>query len=116
MVVQDDLVSLGAQLVSAKIITPLDFQEIRNPYTAVNKRAAMLVQCVLDKVHMNSQLYYAFIDVLEQSFNRPWYDGILSMLQETLSSAKEQPLSGQPPLRRIGQQGVNTAYQSLNSK
>ena len=81
LTVRADLVSLGAQLVSAAIITPSQYQEIRNSCTSIDKRAADLIGYVQNKVHQNSQHYDTFIGVLMSDQSQ--YGDILAKLQET---------------------------------
>ena len=80
LTVRADLVSLGAQLVSAAIITPSQYQEI-NSCTSIDKRAADLIGYVQNKVHQNSQHYDTFIGVLMSDQSQ--YGDILAKLQET---------------------------------
>ena len=46
LAVKDNLTPLGAQLVSAEIITLDQYREIRNPHRPVNERGADLVEYV----------------------------------------------------------------------
>ena len=81
LAVKADLVSLGAELVSAGIITPSQYQETRNSYRSVDDRAANLVGYVQNKVHQNPQHYDTFIGVLMSDQSQ--YGDILAKLQET---------------------------------
>ena len=105
LAVKDNLTPLGAQLVSAEIITLDQYREIRNPHRPVNERGADLVEYVQTKVHQDPQHYHAFLDVLRSDQSK--YGSILTKLEQArLSQASErrQPVIPhvQLPLRRGG--------------
>ena len=82
------LILLGAQLVSAQLITTEQFCEIRNPQHPSEKRAADLVQLVQDKVQQNPQCYQTFIDVVKKDQSQ--YGDILEKLQQTYHAKLQQ--------------------------
>ena len=84
LVVKVDLVSLGAQLLSAAIITSSQYEEMLNSRNSINVRAAHLVGYIRDKVHQNSKHYHTFVGVLMKDQSQ--YGDILTKLQETLST------------------------------
>ena len=105
LAVKDNLTPLGAQLVSAEIITLDQYREIRNPHRPVNERGADLVEYVQTKVHQDPQHYHAFLDVLRSDQSK--YGSILTKLEQArLSVASErQPVIPQlPPQREDGDQ------------
>ena len=108
LAVKADLVSLGAQLVAVSIITPSQYQEIRNSYRPLDDRVADLVGYVQDKVHQDIRHYQTFIGVLMSDQSQ--YGDVLTKLQETLSTctsshppAAEQQ---QPPPTGVRPQGI----------
>ena len=95
--VKDNLISLGAELVSAEIITPIQYRETRNPHRPVDERGADLVEYIQNKVLQNPQHYYTFIEILWSDL--PRYDDILTKLEEArlLQESERQPMIPQPP-------------------
>ena len=95
--VKDNLTALGAQLVSAEIITPDQYKEIRNADRSVDERGADLVGYVQNKVHQNPWHYQAFLGALQSDLSQ--YRDILAKLEQArLSQASEwQPMIPQPP-------------------
>ncbi|MCG8626608.1 MAG: hypothetical protein MJE68_31985, partial [Proteobacteria bacterium] len=79
--VMDNLTPLGAQLVSAQIITPSQYREIRNPHQPVDERGADLVEYVRNKVFLNPRHYHAFIDILKRDLSQ--YGKMLAILEQT---------------------------------
>ena len=103
LTVKDNLTLLGAQLVSAQIITPDQYREIRNAQRPVNERGADLVEYVQTKVRQDPLHYYGFIGALRSDLSQ--YSSILTKLEQTrLSQASErQPMIPQlPPQREDG--------------
>ena len=98
--VKDSLISLGAQLVAAEIITPGQYREIRNTSRPVDERGADLVEYVQNKVCQNSQHYQAFLDALRSDQSQ--YGDILTILEQAMLShvSEQQPVIPQPPLPR----------------
>jgi hypothetical protein len=103
--VKQNLTPLGAQLVSAQIITPDQYEEIRNAHKTVYERGAELVGYVQNKVRQDPRYYPAFIGALLRS-DLSQYGGILRRLEQTrLSVASErQPVIPHcdPPPREGG--------------
>ena len=95
--VRDNLTPLGAELVSAEIITPSQYREIRNPHRPVDERGADLVEYVQNKVLQNPQHYYAFIEILWSDLSQ--YDDILTKLEHArlLQESEWQPVTPQSP-------------------
>ena len=95
--VKDDLTHLGGQLVTAKIITPGQYREIRNPHRPVDERGADLVEYVQNKVRQNPWNYHTFLCVLRSDLSQ--YSDIFTKLEQTrLSQVSEwQPVIPQPP-------------------
>ena len=102
LAVRDNLTHLGSQLVSAQIITPDQYEEIRNTNRSPIDRGADLVRYVQNKVRQDLQHYHAFIDVLRSDLSQ--YGDILTRLEQArLSQASErQPVIPQPPPLRGG--------------
>ena len=82
--VRTDLIGLGAQLVSAQIITPDQYEKIRNIHQSVDERAADLVGYVQIKVRQDPQYYNAFIDALRRDLSQ--YAGILTKLEDSFNN------------------------------
>ena len=91
LAVRANLTSLGAQLLSAKVITTDQYDEIRIAQRSSNDRAADLVRYVQDKVRQNCQHYYAFIGALKEDESE--YRDILAKLEESLKRGA-QPREG----------------------
>ena len=94
--VKDNLTPLGAQLVAAEIITPDQYEEIRNAHRSVNERGADLVGYVQNKVRQDPWHYQAFLGALWSDPSQ--YGGILAKLEQArLSQVLErQPMIPQP--------------------
>ena len=97
LAVKESLTPLGAQLVSAQIITPDQYREIRNTHRPVNERGADLVGYVQNKVRQNPRHYDAFIGALKSDLSQ--YGDILMKLEPArLPQALElQPMIPHPP-------------------
>ena len=99
--VRGNLSPLGAQLVAAQIITPDQYEEIRNARRPVNERGADLVRYVQNQVRQDPRHYHAFIDALKSDLSQ--YGDILTKLEQArLPQASErQPVIPQPspPIR-----------------
>ena len=111
LAVKENLTPLGAQLVSAQIITPDQYREIRNTHRPVNERGADLVGYVQNKVRQNPRHYDAFIGALKSDLSQ--YSDILTKLEQArLPQALElQPVipHPQPPREggnRLSAQGI----------
>ena len=63
--VKMELISIGAELVSAELITPDQYDEIINPYRSPAERAARLVRFVQVKVQQDPQFYDIFVDIIK---------------------------------------------------
>ena len=101
--VKDNLTPLGAQLVSAEIITLDQYIEIRNAHRPVNERGADLVGYVQNKVRQDPQQYHTFISALRSDQSK--YGSILTKLEQARlpqASERRQPVIPQLPLRRGG--------------
>ena len=92
MVMKMDLISLGADLVGRGVISRSRYARTRNPYVSDHDRAADLVQSLQESVYTNTEYYYTFIDILEQSANAV----IFGPIKEELESVK----------RGLQQQGI----------
>ena len=99
LAVKENLTHLGARLVTAQIITPEQYREIRNAHRPVNERGADLVGYVQTKVSQDPRHYYIFISALQSDPSQ--YGDILTKLhveQARLPQASEQQLMiPQPP-------------------
>jgi hypothetical protein len=110
--VKENLTPLGAQLVTAQIITPDQYEEIRNTRKTVYERGAELVGYVQNKVRQDPRYYQAFIAALKSDLSQ--YGDILTKLEETSLpvAAGQQPVIPQPPSRerpggnRLPAQGI----------
>ena len=94
LAVRANLTSLGAQLLSAKVVTTDQYDEIRIAQRSPNDRAADLVRYVQDKVRQNRQHYYAFIGALKEDESE--YRDILAKLEESLKRGAQPSREGQP--------------------
>ena len=65
--VKMELISLGAKLVSAELITPEQYHETRNLCISREVRAANLVEFVQVKVQQDPECFHVFIDVLKNT-------------------------------------------------
>jgi hypothetical protein len=112
--VKEHLTPLGAQLVAAQIITPDQYEKIRNPHRPVSERGADLVGYVQNKVRQGPHHYHAFIGALKSDLSQ--YGDILTKLGEAnrLPVASEQqpvippspPSEGGPRGNRLPAQGI----------
>ena len=95
--VEDNLTPLGAQLVSAQIITSGQYREIRNANRPVNERGADLVGYVQNQVRRNPWQYHAFLGVLRSDPSQ--YGDIPAKLEQARFShaSERQPVIPQPP-------------------
>ena len=84
MTLRMDLINLGAQLVSAQIITPDQYDKIRNAHQSVNERVADLVGYVQRKVLQNPWYYHAFIVALRSDQSQ--YGDILTKLEDSFNN------------------------------
>ena len=103
LAVKENLTPLGAQLVSAQIITPDQYREIRNTHRPVNERGADLVGYIQNKVRQDLRHYDAFIGALKSDLSQ--YGDILTKLEQArLPQALElQPtVIPHPPPREGG--------------
>ena len=98
--VRPNLTLLGAQLVTLQIITPDQYEDIRNVHRSVNERVADLIGYVQNKVRQNPLHYHTFLGALRCDPSR--YGDILTKLEQArLSQASEQQfMIPQPPLPR----------------
>ena len=99
--VRANLTPLGAQLVSAQIITHGQYSKIRNAHRPVDERGADLVEYIQNKVLQNPQHYHTFIDVLRSDLSQ--YGDILAKLEQArLSQVSERQfvIPQPPPLRK----------------
>ena len=99
--VANDVVSLGAELLAAELITVNQQHEMLNGYRPERERAADLIGFIQNQVHQNPQRYHTFIGVLMKDDNRHLYHDILVRLQETFNGAVKQP---------IGQRGMTDSW------
>ena len=95
--VEDNLIPLGAQLVTAQIITPDQYEEIRNAHRPVNERGADLVGYVQNKVRQDPRHYHAFLGALRSDLSQ--YGDILTKLEQAMLSqtSEQKPEIPQPP-------------------
>ena len=90
LAVQNHLIPLGAALVSSTLITPNQYENIRNSHNPTESRAAHLIHLIQLKVKQNPQCYHVFISVLGR--NPFQYGAILQLLQQTFLG-EQQPLT-----------------------
>ena len=97
--VKDNLTPLGAELVAAQVITPDQYEEIRNAHRSVYERGADLVGYVQNKVFQNPWHYHTFLGVLRSDMFQ--YGDVLAKLEQARLSlrlvSERQPLILQPP-------------------
>ena len=62
-----ELISLGAELVSAELITPEQYHVTRNLHISREVRAANLVEFVQVKVRQDPECFHIFVDVLKNT-------------------------------------------------
>ena len=62
-----ELISLGAELVSAELITPEQYHEARNLHIPLSVRAANLVYFIQIKVQQDPECFHVFVDVLKNT-------------------------------------------------
>ena len=75
--VKMELISLGAELVSAELITPEQYHETRNLHIPLDVRAANLVYFVQLKVKQDPEWFHIFVDILEDTGNNKYvYVGV----------------------------------------
>ena len=65
--VKMELISLGAKLVSAELITPEQYHEARNLHIPLGVRAADLIYFVQLKVQQDPKCFHVFVDVLKNT-------------------------------------------------
>lgn len=80
LAVRSNLVALGGSLLSCGLITPEDYDNMRNRMHPESERAADLVTLVLRTIQEHPGNYDEFIRVLEQ--DRMQYKHILSKLKD----------------------------------
>jgi hypothetical protein len=100
LAVKESLTPLGAQLVSAQIITLDQYEEIRNAHRPVNERGADLVGYIQNKVRQDPQHYQAFIDTLKSDLSQ--YRDIMTKLEETRLQWQPVHVVTQHPPREEG--------------
>ena len=95
--VRANLTHLGGQLVTLQIITPDQYEEIRNAHRSVNDRVADLIGYVQNKVRQNSLHYHTFLGALRCDLSQ--YGDILMKLEQARLShvSEQQPVIPQPP-------------------
>ena len=100
LAVKDNLIPLSSQLVTAQIITPDQYREIRNTCRSVDERVADLIGYVQNKVRQDPRHYHAFLGALWSDPSQ--YGDILTKLERArLPQASErQPVIPQPLLPR----------------
>ena len=77
LAVKMELISLGAELVSAKLITPEQYHETRNLHIPLDVRAANLVYFVQLKVKQDPKWFHVFVGILEDTGNNKYvYVGV----------------------------------------
>ena len=87
--VRANLTPLGGQLIAAQIITPGQYEEIRNAYRSINERGADLIGYIQNKVYQNPWHYHTFLGILRSDMFQ--YGDILAKLEQTwLSQVSEQ--------------------------
>ena len=91
LAVKHNLTPLGAELVSSTLITPDQYEFIRNPLLQTDYRAADLIQVIQSRVLQNPQCFHEFIRVLGSNQTR--YGGILQKLLQTFRQQSEQQLT-----------------------
>ena len=81
LAVQNHLIPLGAALVSSTLITPSQYEIIRNSHNPAESRAAHLISLIQSKVRLYPQYYHIFIRELGR--NPDQYCDILQLLHQT---------------------------------
>ena len=91
--IQDDLQDISDQLLSYDMITRESYQDFTNWSKPAYARAASLVQTILNRVELDSNYYYDFIQVLEK--NKQYYNPVLQnmYLYSHDVSLQRRPLS-----------------------
>ena len=91
LAVKMQLVSLGAKLVSAELITPDQYQEIRNRSIVLEAPTAHLVDLLQVRVQQHPRWYDVFIAILDEDYSL--YGGIVEELQKTCRKMQRSPAS-----------------------
>ena len=78
LAVKMHLIDLGGKLVSAGLITPDQYQTIRNRCTPLEERAADLVYFVQVRVQQDPKFYHIFVAILKENYSL--YYGIVEKL------------------------------------
>ena len=104
LAVKENLTPLGAQLVSAQIITPDQYEEIRNAHRPVNERGADLVGYVQNKVRQDPRHYDAFIGALKSDLSQ--YSDILTKLEQAARLPQALDLPREGPGNQLSIQGM----------
>ena len=78
LAVRSNLISLGGALVACGLISPNDYDDLRNPMHSEATRAANLTALVSRKIQEASSNYHTFVSVLKQDYVQ--YNHILSKL------------------------------------
>ena len=101
LAVKSNLTPLGSQLVTAQIITPEQYEVIRNATRSLTDRAADLVAYVQTKVHQDPRQFDDFLGVLKSDLSQ--YGGILTKLEQARlpQASEQQPAIPQPPPPRV---------------
>ena len=79
--VKDDLLTLGGELLAARLISDENEETLRDRYVSERERAAKLVSLVLSKVQETSQNYHTFVDILKRQLSGQQY-AVIQRLQE----------------------------------
>ena len=99
-----DLIFLGAQLVAAEVITPDQYDKIRNVNQSINERVADLVGYVQRKVLQNPRYYHAFTGVLRS--DRSQYGDILTKLDDSFNIHPQTMAMRQQPIMQLDAPGI----------
>ena len=92
LAVKSHLTALGAELVSSGLITPDQYDVVRNRHNPQGDNAAYLIHLIQCRVQQDSQCYNTFIDVLEKDLTQ--HRVILGKLSETFRQQQQLNIRG----------------------
>ena len=88
LAVKSHLTGLGAELVSSGLITPDQYDVVRNKRNPQDDNAAHLVRLIQCRAQQDAQCYNTFVGVLEKDLTQ--HRVILGKLSETIASFRQQ--------------------------
>ena len=93
LAIRSELISLTGSLLSARLISLDNDDELRNTAHSEIDRSARLVWLIQNKVRQNPHHYHSFIDILQD--NQDQFKDILQQLKQTYQ--KHQHKDGKSP-------------------